>query len=114
MEFGALRELQERGRFIWERSPGPGASGEGPQHPRVEPVAAPHADSRVDDGVRTVDASPTYEDRRTFGQGIVSFAGAVGIALIAPLAILLIGLPIAVGVRGIVEAVNWILAFVSG
>ena len=52
--------------------------------------------------------------KRTFLQGLVSLAGAVGIALLVPFAILLIGLPIALVVRGIAEAIGWLLARIVG
>lgn len=52
--------------------------------------------------------------RRTFVQGLVSQAGAAGIALLVPFAILLVGLPIALAVRGIAEAIGWILARIVG
>jgi hypothetical protein len=42
-------------------------------------------------------------------QGLVSLAGAAGIALAVPFVILLIGLPIALAVRGLLEAVGWVL-----
>jgi hypothetical protein len=48
--------------------------------------------------------------KRTFLQGLVSLAGAAGIALLVPFAILLIGLPIALVVRGLAEAVGWLVA----
>jgi hypothetical protein len=41
-------------------------------------------------------------------------AGAAGIALLVPFAILLIGLPIALVVRGIAEAIGWLLARIVG
>jgi hypothetical protein len=44
----------------------------------------------------------------------VSFAGAAGIALLVPLAILLVGLPIALAVRGVVEAISWLGALIFG
>jgi hypothetical protein len=52
--------------------------------------------------------------RWTFLQGLVSLAGAAGIALLVPFAILLIGLPIALLVRGIAEAIGWVLALILG
>ena len=51
---------------------------------------------------------------RTFLQNLLSLAGAVGIALVVPVAILLVGLPIALVVRGIVEAVSWLGALILG
>jgi hypothetical protein len=53
---------------------------------------------------------PTY--RRTFLKGVLALAGAAGIALLVPFVILLIGLPIALAVRGVVEAASWLLALI--
>lgn len=44
----------------------------------------------------------------------MSLAGAAGIALLVPLVILLIGMPIALAVRGVVEAGRWLLALIFG
>ena len=46
---------------------------------------------------------------RTFLQGLVSLAGAAGIALAVPFVILLIGLPIAFTVRGLLGVVGWVI-----
>lgn len=54
------------------------------------------------------------EGGRTFLQNLLSLAGAVGIALLVPVAILLVGLPIALVVRGIVEAISWLGALILG
>jgi hypothetical protein len=51
--------------------------------------------------------------QRTPLQWLMTLAGAVGVALLFPIAILLLGIPVALGVRGIVEAVAWLMAFVS-
>ena len=45
---------------------------------------------------------------RTFLQALVSLFGAAGLALLFGVAILLIGLPIALVVRGVLEAVGWL------
>jgi hypothetical protein len=45
---------------------------------------------------------------RTFLQALASLAGAGGLALLMGAAILLIGLPIALVVRGLLEAVGWL------
>jgi hypothetical protein len=45
---------------------------------------------------------------RTFFKGLVSLAGAVGVALLVPFAILLVGLPIALSVRGVLELSGWL------
>ena len=54
-------------------------------------------------------ALPRYPTR-SFLQRLGAVAGAAGLALLAPLAILLVGLPIALAVRGLVEAASWLLA----
>ena len=48
------------------------------------------------------------EDGRFF-KGWSTLAGAAGIALAVPFVILLIGLPVALAVRGLLEAVGWVL-----
>ena len=49
--------------------------------------------------------SRSYDSERTLLQALISVAGAVGIALLVPFAILLVGLPIALTVRGLLEVV---------
>jgi hypothetical protein len=56
-----------------------------------------------------VDVSRPTNEGRTFLQGLVSLTGAAGIALLVPFVILLIGLPIALAVRGLLEVVGWVL-----
>jgi hypothetical protein len=48
----------------------------------------------------------------TFVDIVISFAGATAIVLLVPLAILLGGLPIVLSVRGVVEALGWLFAFI--
>lgn len=56
-----------------------------------------------------VDVSRPTRGGQTFLQGLASLAGAAGIALAVPFVILLIGLPVALAVRGLLEAVGWVL-----
>ena len=56
-----------------------------------------------------IDVSRPGRGGRTFLQALVSLAGAAGIALAVPFVILLIGLPIALAVRGLLEVVDWVL-----
>jgi len=56
-----------------------------------------------------VDVSRPRSEGRTFLQGLVSLTGAAGIALAVPFVILLIGLPIALALRGLLEVVGWVL-----
>jgi hypothetical protein len=60
----------------------------------------------------TIDVSPPAHAPRTFTQGLGSLLGAVAVVLIAPLAILAVGAPVALGVRGLLEAAAWVLAAV--
>ena len=59
-----------------------------------------------------IDVSRPTRGGRTFLQGLVSLAGAVGIALAVPFVILLIGLPIVFAVRGLLEAVSWMFGVI--
>jgi predicted signal transduction protein with EAL and GGDEF domain len=67
------------------------------------------ADSR--DGVvgtsRELSRDMTYVDIAT------SFAGATGIVLLVPVAILLVGLPVVLSVRGVVEVLGWLFGFMA-
>ena len=56
-----------------------------------------------------IDVSRPARGGRTFLQGLVSLAGAAGITLAVPFVILMIGLPIALAVRGLLEVVGWVL-----
>ena len=69
------------------------------------------AGERVNGLSDVVDVSRPTRGGRTFLQGLVSLAGAAGIALAVPFVILLIGMPIALAVRGLLEAVGWVLGF---
>jgi hypothetical protein len=51
-----------------------------------------------------------HSPERTFLQVLVSLAGAVGVVLLAPLAIVLVGLPIVFAVRGLLELLPWLVA----
>ena len=55
-----------------------------------------------------IDVSRSHGSKRTLLQALVSLAGAAGIALLVPFAILLVGLPIALAVRGLVEVFVWL------
>jgi hypothetical protein len=61
-----------------------------------------------------IDLSRPYGAERTLLQALTSVLGAVGLALLVPLAILLVGLPIVLAVRGLVELVAWLFRAISG
>ena len=54
------------------------------------------------------DAPARSIGQRTLLQALVSLTGAAGIALLVPFAILLAGVPIALLVRGLLEAISWL------
>lgn len=62
-------------------------------------------------GARTpgiIDLSlPKGPERRCL-RGLVSLAGAVGLVLLVPFVIVLVGLPITLAVRGLLELVQWV------
>jgi hypothetical protein len=59
-----------------------------------------------------IDVSRPTHSQRTFAQALVSLIGAVGLALLVPFAILAVGTPVALGVRGLIEVTEWFLAIV--
>lgn len=54
------------------------------------------------------DVSRPIHGERRFLQSLVSLFGAAGIALLFGIGILLVGLPIVLVVRGVVEAIGWL------
>ena len=58
-------------------------------------------------GART-GTSGLNSGKRTFLHGLISLAGAGGIALVVPFAILLVGLPVVLAVRGVMELFGWL------
>jgi hypothetical protein len=76
------------------------------------PVAVqPASGAAVDAGTPgVVDLSRENRSERTFAQALVSLAGAAGVALLVPFAILLVGLPVVLAVRGLVEMFRWLSA----
>ena len=77
--------------------------------PTNEHVAARHERQRDFGIVGVIDMSRPYGSQRTLLQALTSFAGAAGLALLAPFAILLVGLPIALAVRGLLEVLLWLV-----
>lgn len=55
-----------------------------------------------------IDMSRPAYGERTFLQALVSLFGAVGIALLFGVAILLVGLPIVLAARGALDAIGWL------
>jgi hypothetical protein len=65
-------------------------------------------------GVRYADLTdrPTT-GKRAFMHALISLAGAAGIAMLVPFAILLVGLPVALLVRGLADAIGWLFNLMS-
>jgi hypothetical protein len=73
--------------------------------PRLESIADASSPTRASG---TIDVSRPSREGGTFARDLVSLAGAAGMSLLAPFAILLLGLPIALSVRGVIEVVGWL------
>lgn len=85
---------------------------------RPAPAITARGDERVP---ATDDANDVRSDvidvshrspERTVTQALVSLLGAVGLALLVPFALLAIGIPLALGIRGAVDVAGRLLAFV--
>ena len=73
------------------------------------PAAAPAQDGHERLHMADViDVSGPAHGERTFLQALVSLFGAAGLALLFGVAILLIGLPIVLVARGVLEAAGWL------
>jgi hypothetical protein len=51
----------------------------------------------------------TPRTERTIAQGFISGAGAAGVAVLLPFAVLIVGLPVVLAVRAVLEAFGWLL-----
>ncbi|MEO8095938.1 MAG: hypothetical protein ABI632_13540 [Pseudolysinimonas sp.] len=88
--------------------------------PAAENSAAPAIDVSARDfrqaaspDAGEIELSGRTTDQQTYAQMLTSIAGISGIALLVPFVILLVGLPVALSVRGLVEAIGWLVALVS-
>jgi hypothetical protein len=77
-----------------------------PHAERSEAIADTAARAVASD---VLDVSRPSSGERTFLQNLVSLAGAAGIALLVPFAILLVGLPVVLAVRGALQVIEWML-----
>jgi hypothetical protein len=76
-----------------------------PIHELVEdaPIRVPVGGGAID----IIDVSRPHAEP-TFLQSVVSFAAAAAISLTIPFVVLLIGLPFALAIRGLLEAIAWL------
>lgn len=93
-------------------------------HPYSEAQAFPRVPLSSADAVRDEGPQPRggangvvivqggSRSQRTMIQWLATLAGAMGVALLVPIAILIVGLPVVLVVRGVVEAVEWATTFV--
>ena len=72
------------------------------------------SDHREAGRIDVLDVSLPRDPAGPFLRALASLAGAAGIALLVPFVIILVGLPIALVVRGVVEAIGWLLARLVG
>jgi hypothetical protein len=66
------------------------------------------------DKADVIDVSLPATQGRTFPAAVVSLAAATGVVLLVPFVVLLIGLPIGLAVRGVIEAASWLSALIAG
>lgn len=71
---------------------------------RATDTGPPAAEANEARASGVIDVSRSTDSDRTFGQALMSSVGAAGLALLVPLAILAVGTPVALGVRGLVLA----------
>jgi hypothetical protein len=80
----------------------------------VEARPGAKSDHREAGRIDILDVSLPPDTRRPFLRALASLAGAAGIALLVPFVILLVGLPVALVVRGIAGAIGWLLTRIVG
>ncbi len=78
--------------------------------PRAAVPSPPHT-TYTRAGVLDVPGSSASEP--TFARVLVTVIGAAGVALLMALALLVIGTPVALGVRGALELAVWVLAMIG-
>jgi hypothetical protein len=80
----------------------------------VEARSGAKSDHREAGRIDILDVPLPPDTGRPFLRALASLAGAAGIALLLPFVILLVGLPVALVVRGVAEASSWLLARIVG
>ena len=85
-------------------SPGAGVEPHAERFDAMEGTAARAVASDV------LDVSRPSSADRTVLKGLVSLAGATGVALLFPVAILAVGVPLVLAVRGVIEAISWVVS----
>lgn len=87
----------------------PGFARPSPQGTVRDQARAVHPSSRVDTpvtrGPGVIDVSRPRQAKRSAGEVITAVGGAVGVVLLAPLAVLAVGIPIAAAIRGLLELI---------
>jgi hypothetical protein len=51
---------------------------------------------------------------RTFGERVISFAGAIVALMVVPAAIFLLGIPVALAARAVIELTQWAIGMFTG
>ena len=78
--------------------------------PASDPPSWTPGNVRPDPVSRVADAGRAREGR-SLTDALVSQAAACGLVLLVPVAVLAIGVPIALVIRGLLETVRWLLRF---
>lgn len=82
--------------------------------PEVPTRPADRAPAKETNDVRAVviDVARPLDSGRTFASALVSLLGAMGLAMLVPLAMLALGTPVALAVRGVLELAERLLAII--
>jgi hypothetical protein len=78
------------------------------------PISTPSDSSRHDDAWSCQTTVVVAAGRRRVWQLLASGLGAIGVTLLLPIAILLIGLAVALTLRGILEVMAWLSMLIAG
>jgi hypothetical protein len=73
-------------------------------------ATARREERRDDPRQGVLDVSLPRDSRRTLVHGLASLAAAAGLVLLVPVVMLLVGLPVVLAVRGLLHAIDWLVA----
>ena len=82
--------------------------------PRRDVYPPANLDVPITSGPGVIDVSQPRKPNRTAVEVAISIGALVGVVLLAPLAVLTVGTPLAAAVRGLLELIRWSLSLVHG
>jgi len=73
---------------------------------------APEVWTPADAPADVIDVSRPAGSERTFARNLASLFGAAGVALLLPVVVLAVGTPVALALRGLLKAAQWLVAMI--